>query len=81
MLTVDPASAVPITLGELKLAGEAGNVDVTTGASGASESFVTESVAEPVLVAASVTQTRRPLAPSARSPAAIAEATSDGLVV
>jgi hypothetical protein len=44
-------------------------------------SLVTESVAEPVLVAASVTQTRRSLEPSARKPAVTATPSIAGLVV
>jgi hypothetical protein len=48
---------------------------------GAAVSFVTVEVAEDSLPRSSATQTRRSFEPSARSPAAMIEATVDGLVV
>jgi len=43
-VTVEPTSALPMTLGELLFAGEAGLVELTVGAAGAVESstYVTE---------------------------------------
>ena len=40
MLTVEPASAVPMSFGVLSLAGEAGLVEAQGGAAGAVESSV-----------------------------------------
>ena len=56
--TVEPASAEPKIFGELSLAGEAGTVAVSSGASGAAVSTVKFWVAEPGFPAASVARTR-----------------------
>ena len=59
MLTVEPASAVPLTSGLLSLAGESGSVSVRLGVAGAAVSTVKERVAaEPsVLPTESVART------------------------
>ena len=72
-----PAGALPITRGPLSLAGEAGTVAVSSGASGAVVSTSKPRVATAWFVAASVARTRKVWGPSASGAAGVWELESE----